>query len=440
MVHQTRYAQSEGVSIAYQVIGESTRDLVIVPGIFSDVEWWWEEPHADKFFTRLSEFARVILFDKRGTGLSDRVPVATLEQRMDDVRAVMDAAGSERAAVLGISEGGAMSCLFGATYPDRTTGLILYGAYAKEPDYMTPEQMRAYENDLRQNMGDRERWRRSIKHHFAPSMADDEQFLDWFAKLARRGSSPGALVALARMNNDIDVQGILPSIRVPTLVLQREGDLATPAIHAKYLAENIPGAKLVMLKGSDHLPMVGDSDAVIDEIEEFLTGVRDPLERNRVLATVLFTDIVGSTERALELGDRKWRELLERHHSIIRKQLARFRGSEVDTAGDGFFATFDGPARGIHCAQAIRQEISTLGITVRAGLHTGECEIIGDKLGGIAVHIGARIMGLAHAEQILVSSTVKDLVVGSGIQFADAGTHALKGIPGDWHLYQVANA
>jgi len=438
--HQTRYAQSEEVSIAYQVIGDSARDLVIVPGVVSDVEWWWQEPHASKFFTRLSEFARVILFDKRGTGLSDRVQVATLEQRMDDVRAVMDAAGSARAAVMGISEGGAMASLFAATYPERTTGLILYGAYAKEPDYMTPEKLQAYETDLRQNMGDVQRFRRRIKYYFAPSMADDEQFVEWFATLARRAASPGALVALARMNNDIDVQDILPTIRVPTLILQRDGDLATDAIHAKYLAEHIPGAKLVMLKGTDHLPFVGDSDAIIDEIEEFLTGVRDPLERNRVLATVLFTDIVGSTEHALELGDRKWRELLDRHHAIIRKELGRFRGKEVDTAGDGFFATFDGPARGIHCAQSILKEISALGITLRAGLHTGECEIMGDKLGGIAVHISARIMGLAQANQVLVSSTVKDLVVGSGIQFADAGTHTLKGIPNEWHLYELANA
>jgi pimeloyl-ACP methyl ester carboxylesterase len=436
MLPEIKYAQSGDVNIAYQVIGDGPLDLVYIPGTVSHLDLWWEYPRSARFFQRLASFSRLILFDKRGTGLSDRVEIATLEQRMDDVRAVMDAAGSTSAAVLGLSEGGAMAMLFAATYPERTTGLILIGAYAKEPDTMTEAELNALAREIRETANTPERTRRRLGY-FAPSLADDEPTYQFFSKLFRLGASPGALVALARMNNDIDVRDIIPSIRVPTLVLQSRDELVTPVAYGRELGQKIPNAKYVELESRDHIPLGDKQDAVLDEIEEFLTGVRDPLERNRVLATVLFTDIVESTQHALELGDRKWRELIENHHGIVRKNLARFRGKEVDTAGDGFFATFDGPARGIRCAQAITGDVKRLGIEVRAGLHTGECEIIGDKVGGIAVHTGARVLSKADASQVWVSSTVKDLVAGSGIQFEDEGMHVLKGIPGEWHLFRV---
>lgn len=435
---ETRYAQSGDVSIAYQVVGEGPLDLVCVPGTISHLDLWWENPLTIKFFQRLSSFSRLILFDKRGTGLSDRAQVATLEQRMDDVRAVMDAADSKRAAVIGISEGGAMAMLFAATYPERTSALILLGAYSKEPDFMTEEQLQAYVLALRQSIDTPERARKRVEY-FAPSLANDEGTIQWIQKLFRLGSSPGATAALTRMNNQIDVRDILPTIRVPTLIIQRREEVVTPVEYGRELAEKIPNAKYIELEGKDHLPWAKDADTILDEIEEFLTGVRDPLERNRVLATILFTDIVDSTQHALELGDRKWRALLEQHHALVRKNLQRFRGKEIDTAGDGFFATFDGPARAIRCALAISADVKNLGVEVRAGLHTGECEIIGDKVGGIAVHIGARVMSQAKANQVLVSSTVKDLVAGSDIQFSDLGLHTLKGVPGEWRLYQVLN-
>lgn len=436
MTPETRYAQSGDVSIAYQVIGEGPLDLVFIPGTISHLELWWEYPPAARLFERLASFARLILFDKRGTGLSDRVGIATLEQRMDDVRAVMDAAGSTSAAVLGVSEGGAMAMLFAATYPERTTALILLGAYAQEPDMMTETELDAYAAAARENPNSAERNRQRIAY-LVPSLADDEMTDRFFSKLFRLGASPGARIALARMNNAIDVRDILSTIRVPTLVLQARDEITTPAAYGRELGQKIPNAKYVEFPGRDHIPFGETQGIVLDEVEEFLTGVRDPLDRNRVLATVLFTDIVESTQHALELGDRKWRELLEQHHAIVRKNLARFRGKEIDTAGDGFFATFDGPARAIRCALTITDHVNPLGIQVRAGLHTGECEIIGDKVGGISVHIGARILSKAEPSQVWVSNTVKDLVAGSGIEFQDLGTYALKGIPGEWHLYQV---
>lgn len=436
MLPEIKYAQSGDINIAYQVLGDGPLDLVFIPGTVSHLDLWWEFPRAARFFQRLASFSRLILFDKRGTGLSDRVEVATLEQRMDDVRAVMDAAGSTSAAVLGVSEGGAMAMLFAATYPERTTGLILLGAYAKEPSVMTEAELDAFAREIRETANTAEHNRRRLGY-LAPSLADDEPTYQFLSKMFRLGASPGALVALARMNNDIDVRDIIPSIRVPTLVLQARDELVTPVAYGRELGHKIPNARYVELESRDHLPLGDTQDAVVDEIEEFLTGVRDPLDRNRVLATVMFTDIVESTQHALELGDRKWRELIESHHGIVRKNLARFRGREVDTAGDGFFATFDGPARGIRCAQAIMGDVKRLGIEVRAGLHTGECEIIGDKVGGIAVHIGARVLSKANASQVWVSSTVKDLVAGSGIHFEDGGMHVLKGIPGEWHLFRV---
>lgn len=436
MLPEVKYAQSGDVNIAYQVVGDGPLDLVYIPGTVSHLDLWWEFPRAARFFQRLASFSRLILFDKRGTGLSDRVEIATLEQRMDDVRAVMDAAGSTSAAVLGVSEGGAMAMLFAATYPERTTGLILIGAYAKEPDVMTEAELDAFAREIRETANTAEHNRRRLGY-LAPSLAGDEPTYQFLSKMFRLGASPGALVALARMNNDIDVRDIIPSIRVPTLVLQARDELVTPVAYGRELGHKIPNAKYVELESRDHLPLGDIQDAVVDEIEEFLTGVRDPLDRNRVLATVLFTDIVGSTDHALALGDRKWRELLEQHHGIVRKNLARFRGREMDTAGDGFFATFDGPARAIRCALAITDDVKKFDIEVRAGLHTGECELIGEKVGGIAVHIGARVLSKAQASQVLVSSTVKDLVAGSGIEFQDFGMHALKGIPGEWHLYQA---
>lgn len=436
VIPETRYAQSGDVSIAYQVIGDGPLDLVFVPGTVSHLDLWWDYSLTRQFFERLASFSRLILFDKRGTGLSDRVQVATLEQRMDDVRAVLDAVHSERAAVIGVSEGGAMAMLFAATYPERTTALVLIGAYAQEPDRLSEEQLQAYAQEIRLHSNTMERARNRVKY-FAPSLIDDEETLRWAFQVFHMGTSPGASLAMTRMNNEIDLGSILTTIRVPTLIIQRRDEAVTPVRYGRELAEKIPNAKYVELEGQDHVPWAAGSLVILDEIEEFLTGVRDPLERNRVLATVLFTDIVGSTEHALELGDRKWRELLNQHHVLIRKELARFRGKEIDTAGDGFFATFDGPARAIRCAVAITNSVQRLGIELRAGLHTGECEIIGDKVGGIAVHIGARVMSKAEAGQVLVSSTVKDLVAGSGIQFQDRGMFELKGIPGEWHLYQV---
>ncbi len=438
-VPKTRYAKSGDLHIAYQVVGEGPLDLVFVPGFVSHLEFEWEGPLSARFFQRLASFSRLIRFDKRGTGLSDRPPgVPTLEQRMDDVRAVMDAAGSHKAALFGVSEGGPMSLLFSATYPERTSALVLYGSYARRawasdhPFGITEADMERALEDLERNWGGSA----GIETR-APSMAHDEHFGRWRANWMRLAASPGAAVAILRMNMEIDVRHILPVIRVPTLIVHRTGDRLTRVEQARYMAERIPGAKLVELPGIDHTPWVGDSDALLDEVEEFLTGVRHVAEPNRVLATVLFTDIVGSTERAAALGDQRWRELLTSHHALVRKELARFRGREIDTAGDGFLATFDGPARAIRCASAIRDAVKDLGIEIRAGLHTGECEVMGDKLGGIAVHIGARIASLAKPGEIMVSSTVKDLVAGSGLEFEGRGPHALKGIPGEWRLFAV---
>jgi pimeloyl-ACP methyl ester carboxylesterase len=440
---ETRYAKSGDVNIAYQVIGEGPRDLVYVPGWVSSVEGNWDEPSYAGFLERLASFSRLITFDKRGTGLSDRVPeheLPTLEQRMDDVRAVMEAVGSDRAALFGVSEGGPMCALFAATYPDRTAALIVYGTYARR--------LRSDEYPWGRPVEEREAFLREIDEGWggpvalaqrAPSVMGEERFVQWWSAYLRQSASPGAAAALVRMNMAVDVRHVLPTIGVPALVLHREGDRVMRIEEARYLAEHIPGAKLIVLPGEDHLPWVGDQDSLVGEIEEFLTGVRRGPEPDRVLATVLFTDIVGSTERAAELGDRRWVNLLDEHHGVVRGALDRFRGREVDTAGDGFLATFDGPARAIRCAGAIVQGVRGLGLEVRAGLHTGECELAGDDVRGIAVHIGARVAALAGPGEVLVSSTVKDLVVGSGIEFEDRGEHALKGVPGAWRLFAVAS-
>ena len=445
MIPQTRYAKApDGVSIAYQVVGEGPRDLVWVPGWVSHLEAIWEEPTAARFLERLASFSRLILFDKRGTGMSDRVPpseLPTLEQRMTDVLAVCDAVGSERAALLGVSEGAPLCVLFGATYPARTTAIILLGGFAREligDGYEwghTRERLDAFLEEIANE------WGGPVGLDIrAPSRAKDERFRATWARYLRMGASPSAVLALVRMNSEIDVRPILATCRVPTLVLHRTGDLAIPVESGRYLAEHIPGAKLVELPGNDHLPWVGDSDAILDEIEEFLTGHRHQVEPDRVLATVLFTDIVGSTQRAAEIGDKAWGDLLAAHHAIVREQIARFGGQEMGTAGDGFLATFDGPARGVRCALAIALAVRPIGLDIRAGLHTGEVELVPGDIRGLAVHIGARIGALAGPGEVLVSRTVKDLVVGSGLVFVDRGTHRLKGVPDAWQVFAVAAA
>ena len=438
---RTRYVKSGEVHIAYQVLGDGPIDLLWVPGFVSHLEYDWEHPRPARFFRRLASFSRLIRFDKRGTGLSDRVAIPTLEERMDDVRAVLDATGSSRAALIGVSEGGPMSLLYAATYPERTSALVLYGSYARRawaPDHpfgVTSERMRGILETLEKD------WGASVAMEiWSPSMLGDDAYKQWRATYLRLAASPGAAISVMRMNMEIDARHVLPAIGVPTLVLHRTGDRLTPVDQARHMAEHIRCAKLVELPGEDHTPWVGDTDALLDEIEEFLTGIRHGPEPDRILATVLFTDIVGSTKRAVELGDRDWRELLQQHHAIVRRQLARFRGHEVNIAGDGFLPTFDGPGRAIRCAVSICREVRSLGIDVRAGLHSGECQVEDNKVEGIAVHIGSRVAGAAKPGEVLVSSTVKDLVVGSGIAFEDRGMHALKGVPGEWHLFAVAPA
>jgi class 3 adenylate cyclase len=438
---KVRYARSGEVNIAYQVLGEGPIDLVYVMGWVSHLDAFWMDPAQERFFRRLASFSRLILFDKRGTGLSDRVAInqlPTLEERMDDVRAVMDAVGSKQAALFGVSEGGPMCALFSATYPQRTSALIMYGSYAKrvwDPEYPwapTPEERQRWYDLLEQG------WGGVVDiNTLAPTAAGDPRFRDWWATYLRMSASPGAALALGRMNTQVDIRDVLPTIRVPTLIVHRVGDRDIDVGGARYMAKRIPGAKYVELPGDDHLPFVGDQDSILDQVEEFLTGASHQFEPDRILATVLFTDIVGSTERAAALGDRRWRELLELHNRLVRGQLERFRGREVDTAGDGFLATFDGPARAIRCAIACRDELALADIQVKAGLHTGECELVGDKVRGISVHTGARVASLAAPGEVLVSSTVKDLVAGSGLEFEERGTHQLRGVPGEWRLFAV---
>jgi class 3 adenylate cyclase/alpha-beta hydrolase superfamily lysophospholipase len=441
MQPQTHYAKSADVHIAYQVIGEGPLDLVFVPGFVSHVEASWQYEKIAKFFNKLASFSRLILFDKRGTGLSDRSSqLFTLEQRMDDVRAVMDAADSDRAAIFGISEGGPMSILFAATYPERTSALIMYGAYAKRAqakDYpfgWRDEEWVAFFDNVENHWGTPQGLDLTI---WAPSVAHDKRVWEDMGAYMRSAASPGAVRAVMQMNREIDVRHVLPTIRVPTLIAHRIGDRNIRIQQARYMAERIPGAKFVELPGDDHMAWYGDVDALLGEVEEFLTGVRHEPEPDRVLATILFTDIVDATEKASEMGDQKWSMLLTRHHDLIREELNRFRGREIDTAGDGFFATFDGPARAINCAKAVRDAVTKLGLTVRIGLHTGECEVMDGKISGIAVHIGSRVVNHAAPGEILVTSTVKDLVAGSGLSFVDRSVHELKGVPGKWHLFEA---
>jgi class 3 adenylate cyclase/alpha-beta hydrolase superfamily lysophospholipase len=438
---ETRYAKSEDVNIAYQVVGSGPLDLVYVPGWVSHVELAWELPDLAAGFERLASFARVILFDKRGTGMSDPVPASelpTLEQRMDDVRAVMDAVGAERAAIFGASEGGNMSMLFAATYPERTAALATFGCTARRiwsPDYpwapTWEERSKAFDLVERQ-------WKDGLDwEDVAPSLSPPA--LAELSRYYRLCASPGAALALMQMNTEVDVRPVLPTIGVPTVVMHRTDDRDARVEEGRFIAGQIAGARFVEFPGADHSWWTQDREAILDEIEELVTGIRPAPQPNRVLATVLFTDIVGSTERVRELGDHGWAELLARHHALVRRELERFRGREVDTAGDGFLATFDGPARGVRCGVAIAEAVRDLGLDVRAGLHTGECELLGDKVAGIAVHTGARVSGLAGPGEVLVSATVRDLVSGSGIEFEDRGEHELKGV-GKRQVYAVSGA
>jgi pimeloyl-ACP methyl ester carboxylesterase len=435
----THYADSDGVSIAYQVHGDGPLDLVFVPGFVSHVELFWEEPQAARFLRRLASFARVIVFDKRGQGLSDRQErPPTLEESMGDLRAVMEAAGCESAAIFGISEGGPMSALFAATYPERVSSLVLYGTFARvleTPDF--PQGVALQTLDDFSEMVRRD-WGGAVGTDlWAPSLEGDPEFERWWARLLRQGTSPAGAIALFDLYRELDVRPVLPSIPVPTLILHRRDDRLVPVSQGHYLADHVPDARYLELSGEDHLVIAGDQDALLDEVEEFLVGSRRAREPERALATVLFTDIVGSTERAAELGDRRWRDLMERHNALVRRQLEIHRGREIKTMGDGFLATFDGPARAIRCASAIRDELWGIGITIRAGVHTGEVELVGDDVSGMAVNIGARIGALADPGEVGVSSTVKELVVGSGLEFTGRGVHTLKGAPGEWRLYAV---
>ena len=441
MVPTTHYAKSGDVHIAYHVVGGGPLDLVLINGWISHLEYQWEDPAFARFLNRLASFSRLIVFDKRGTGLSDRVAesaLPTLEQRMDDIRAVMDAAGSKRAAMLGLSEGGPLSTLFAATYPARTAALIMYGAYAKwirADDYPWAPTREEHEAALKAY---EKHWGTPIGlKTLAPSVANDEQMRQWWAHYLRMSASPGAGVTLYRMNIEVDIRAILPTIRVPTLILHRSGDRLLPCQGARYMAEQIPAAKFVELPGDDHMAWIGNTDPLLAEIQEFLTGEPPILEADRVLATVLFIDIVQSTQRATAIGDSRWRDLVGNYQQQVGKEVARLGGRVVNTAGDGVFAIFDGPARAIKCARAVRDVVGTLGLAIRSGIHTGECVIEGNDVTGVAVHIGARVAARANPREILLSSTVKDLIAGSRIECSDRGSHVLKGVAGRWRLFAV---
>jgi class 3 adenylate cyclase len=439
---ETQFTRTvDNVSIAYTVTGDGPFDVVVVPGFVSHVELIWEVPLAVHMIQRLASFSRLITFDKRGSGMSDPVMGApTLEERMDDVRAVMDAAGSEQAVLIGVSEGVPMSVLFAASHPERVKALVLYGGmarttWAEDYPWATPaEALIESSREMAPYMNDG-----AMVEIMAPSIADLPEARRTWARLQRYGATPAMLEKLFEMFLDVDVRAVLPDVHVPTLLLHRRGDRAVNRRASEWMATQIPGARYVELPGIDHAVYVGDTDRLVDEIEEFLTGVRRGEEVDRILATVMFTDIVGSTTRATELGDRAWRDLLEAHSSLVRRELARHRGREVKSLGDGVMATFDGPARAIRCGVALTEAVRSLGLDVRVGLHTGEVEVLDDDdVGGIAVHIAARVGALADTREVLVSSTVKDLVAGSGIAFAERGEHVLKGIPDTWRLFSVA--
>ena len=438
MVPETHFAENDGINIAYQVFGSGSQDLIIIPGWLSNLDVFWEEPRAARFFQALAEFSRVILIDKRGTGLSDRVPPPTIEVQMDDVKAVMDAAGSEKASFLGYSEGGAMCMLFAATYPERTVSLILVGSTARElPDDLSYDD---YDEST-------DTWLNQIENHWgepiaieylAPSLADDEKFRRWLGKFFRSSASKSDAARMHRMSLAIDVRPALNSISCPTLVLHGLRDRVCPIDSGRYLAATIPDAKLIELDTGDHIPYVGEPESIVREVKKFLGGESRPTLADRVLATVLFTDIVDSTRLAAGMGDADWIDLLEAHHQAVRTELEIFHGHEVKTTGDGFHATFDGPARAIRCADAIRESTRQLGLNLRIGIHTGECELRGETLEGLAIHFAARLSAIADAGEIIVSRTVKDLVAGSGLGFEDFGNYSLKGIPDEHQVFRVA--
>ena len=438
----TKYATSGHLNIAYQVFGDGPRDLVYVPGWISNIELMWDDPVLASILRRLGTFARVITFDKRGTGMSDRLPLdqlPELEERMDDVRAVMDAVGSERATLFGHSEGGSMSCLFAATYPERTEGLILASTYAKRiwsedhPWAPTPEERAEEITAVEAHWGDPD--------HLSPYMlgdrGGDQAFREWVARYFRMSATPKAAGQLLRMNTQMDTRSTLPLIQAPALLLYRTLDEDVDVEEGRWMASQIPNAKFVELPGDAHLFWAVDPQEFVDEIEEFVTGQREAADPERVLAPVLFTDIVDSTKRAAELGDQAWRSLLERHDRVTREELQRWRGVERAHTGDGMLATFDGPARAVRAAQAIGDAVRGMGIEVRAGVHTGEIEIVGANVAGLGVHLGARVASLAGAGEVVVSRTVKDLVVGSQLQFESRGIHDLKGVPGEWEVFAV---
>ena len=438
----TRYAQNDGVNLAYQAIGDGPLDILFLPGWISQIEHLWELPALRRYLERLAMFSRVILFDKRGAGLSDReLGEYTLEQEMDDALAVLDAAGSERVALLTYSLGGPIGALLAANHPERVGALIMYASVARTSwaeDYdwalTSEERVEAAErnNSLWGDPGN------PAVHLFAPSAEDDPLLSAWFARLQRLAASPGEALAMARASVDLDVRESLPRISVPTLVMHRRGELVWDLRHSRYLAENIPGARYVELEGRDSFPFFGDSDAVLEEIEEFLTGARSRGRLARALLTVMFTDIVDSTARAADLGDGRWRDLLARHDDAVRKELARFGGRAVKSVGDGFLATFDGPpSRALRCALAVTGEARELGVEMRVGMHTGECEVIGDDVAGMAVHLASRVAGLAGPGEVLVSGTVFGTVVGGPFTFDDRGLHELKGVPGRWPLFAL---
>ena len=440
---QTRYARSGDVSIAYQVVGEGLLDLVWIPSMAHHVELNWENPVVAGFLRRFASISRLLVFDKRGTGMSDPIlGSATLEERMDDIRAVMDASGSERAVISGLGDGGPLAALFAATYPERTAGLVLIHTaprFVRSPELPwlpSRSEMERRAADWISDWGDPDRHAERFRRG-SPSATEEE--CRGFGRVVRFSVSPGSMAAYLRMNLDVDVCDVLPLIRVPTLVLSRANFIQS----SRYLAEHIPGARLVELPGHDFAPQLGEPEPLFAELQSFLEQIAEgrswEVEPDRVLATVLFTDIVDATAKATNLGDRAWRELLERHHDIVRSELRHHRGREIDTAGDGFFASFDGPARAIRCACAVRDGVRELDLAIRAGLHSGECELVDGKVGGIAVHIGARIASLAGPDEVLVSSTVKDLVAGSGIEFEDRGTHELKGLEQAWQVFGVAS-
>ncbi len=438
MLPATRYARSDDVCIAYQVTGEGPFDVVLAPGTMSHLDLDWEIPRRALFFQRFSRFCRLVRFDKRGTGLSDRpVKMATLEERTDDIRAVMDAVGIRRAHLFGASEGGSMACLFAATYPHRVSSLLVWGAQARwiaSPDH--PWGQTREEHDRMLAMV-RDGWP-SVEYITGPGAGvgkdADPAYIEAIARYMRAAASPSAVYAYEQMNGEIDTRPILSAIRAPTLVMNRTGDPCAHVEAARDMAARIPGARFIEYPGNSHSIMLDDMEKILADIQEFVTGERPVESADRVLATVLFLDVASSTERAAGLGDTAWRNLLDSYYVIVRKELTRFRGKETNNAGDGFLITFDGPARAVRCALSIIQAVKQLGIAVRAGVHTGECEVMGDNVGGIAVHTGARVMAKAEPGSVLVTGTVKDLVAGSGIEFKDLGVHELKGVPGEWRL------